>query len=53
MVRLPALALAGEAEGSQQAEAAEKFRAIAAGVTLLERRAAGQAPLETLILARA
>jgi hypothetical protein len=55
-IRLAALALAGEESGSQLpqlAEAREKFRAIAAAVTLLERRAAGQAPLETLILARA
>jgi hypothetical protein len=52
-IRLAALALAGEAESSGLAEAGEKFRAIAAAVTLLERRAAGQSPLETLILARA
>ena len=56
MIRLAALALAGEAAGSeapQLVEAGEKFRSIAAAVTLLQRRAAGQAPLETLILARA
>jgi hypothetical protein len=45
--------LAAEAEGGQLAEAGEKFRAVAAAVTLLERRAAGQSPLEILILARA
>jgi hypothetical protein len=51
-LRLMALALAAEAEGSQLTEAGEKFRAVAAAVTLLERRAAGQSPLEALILAR-
>jgi hypothetical protein len=52
-IRLAALALAAEAEGTQLTEAAEKFRTVAAAVTLLERRAAGQSPLETLFLARA
>jgi hypothetical protein len=43
----------GKAEGSQLAAVGERFRAVAAAVTLLERRAAGKSPLETLILARA
>ncbi|ONI83362.1 hypothetical protein ALI22I_33080 [Saccharothrix sp. ALI-22-I] len=51
-LRIGALCLAIEADDSAATEVADDFRAIAAGVTLLERRADGRAPVsETIILA--
>jgi hypothetical protein len=50
---LAALVLAGQAETLMESETADIFRTIAAGVTLLQRRARNPTGLETLILARA
>jgi hypothetical protein len=52
VLRVPALALATEADGLGMTRAAEGFRRIAAGVTLLEKRSAREVPLESIILAR-
>ncbi|MCC8245855.1 NACHT domain-containing protein [Saccharothrix luteola] len=49
-LRLDALLCAAEAEEAGIVEIAEEFRAIAAGVTLLERRADGRAPVNEAIL---
>jgi len=53
MIRAPALALAGEADRRNRPAAGAAFRTVAAGVTLLQRRAADPAALETAVLARA
>jgi hypothetical protein len=51
-LRLAALCLAAEADVRDANQLGDTFREIAAGVTLLERRANGQAPpTETIILA--
>jgi hypothetical protein len=51
-LRLAALCLAAEADARDANQLGDTFREIAAGVTLLERRASGQAPpTETIILA--
>ncbi len=51
-IRLEALCLAVEADDLDQSELGEHFRRIAAGVTLIERRANGDDPAtETIILA--
>jgi hypothetical protein len=51
-IRLAALCLAVEADALDQSELGEDFRKIAAGVTLIERRANGDDPAtETIILA--
>ena len=51
-IRLAALCLAVEADDLDQSELGEDFRKIAAGVTLIERRANGDDPAaETIILA--
>jgi NACHT domain len=50
--RVGALCLAAETDERGLDQAGDLYRAVAAGVTLLERRASGQAPvLETIILA--
>jgi hypothetical protein len=51
-IRVSALMLAGEAEAAGLDAAVADFLHFVAGVTLLERRAAGKAPLETILLAR-
>jgi len=51
-IRIQALILAAEAEVCGIMGAAEEFRRLAAGVTLLEMRAVGKAPTEVIILAR-
>jgi hypothetical protein len=53
ILRLPALALAAEADRRQQLDAGTAFRTIAAGVTLIQRRTAHRDRLETVLLARA
>ncbi|MGH3713055.1 MAG: NACHT domain-containing protein [Micromonosporaceae bacterium] len=53
VIRLPALALAADADNRELGDVGDGFRTIAAGVTLLQRRATGEAPLETIVLARA
>lgn len=53
VIRLPALALAAQAEHRNRPAAAAALRTVAAGVTLLQRRAAGEQVLETVLLARA
>ncbi|MGH3801048.1 MAG: hypothetical protein ACRDTD_13090, partial [Pseudonocardiaceae bacterium] len=51
-IRLTALCLAAEADAREASQLGDTFREIAAGVTLLQRRAAGQAvPTETIMLA--
>ncbi len=51
-IRLAALCLAAEADAREASQLGNTFREIAAGVTLLERRATGQAvPTETIMLA--
>jgi hypothetical protein len=51
-IRLAALCLAVEADTREANQLGNTFREIAAGVTLLERRANGQTlPTETIILA--
>jgi hypothetical protein len=51
-IRLAALCLAAEADAISGDTAGNTYREIAAGITLLERRATGQAPVtETIILA--
>ncbi len=51
-IRLAALCLAAEADAREANQLGDTFREIAAGVTLLERRATGQAvPTETIMLA--
>jgi hypothetical protein len=51
-IRLAALCLAAEADARKAHQLGNTFREIAAGVTLLERRATGQAvPTETIMLA--
>ena len=51
-IRLAALCLAAEADALEERQLGEAFRKIAAGVTLLERRANGADPAtETIILA--
>ncbi|MGH3916672.1 MAG: hypothetical protein ACRDTC_25150, partial [Pseudonocardiaceae bacterium] len=51
-IRLGALCLAAEADTRKADQLGDTFREIAAGVTLLERRATGQAnPTETIMLA--
>jgi hypothetical protein len=51
-VRLAALCLAVEADAREANQLGDTFRELAAGVTLLERRATGQAvPTETIMLA--
>ncbi|WP_410626482.1 NACHT domain-containing protein [Amycolatopsis sp. cmx-8-4] len=53
-LRLAALCLAAEMRAHDQAELGAAFHEIAAGVTLLQRRAAGQAPpAERIVLALA
>ena len=49
-IRLAALSLAAEADSLNQHELGDKFREIAAGVTLLERRASGDNPATEMIL---
>jgi hypothetical protein len=51
-VRVPALMLAAEADQARLSMTGEEFRRLVAGITLLEMRATGQAPLETILLAR-
>jgi hypothetical protein len=51
-VRVPALLLAVEAEMEGNSSVASSFRSIAAGVTLLDHRFRGKAPLETILLVR-
>jgi hypothetical protein len=52
IARVTALALAAEAEWYAEPEAADLYRHVAAGVTLLERRTNGAAPSdETIVLA--
>jgi hypothetical protein len=53
ILRLPALALAAEADRRRQPAAGTAFRTIAAGVTVMQRRAADRDRLETVLLARA
>jgi len=51
-IRLAALCLAAEADAREANQLGDTFREIAAGVTLLQRRATGQAiPTETIMLA--
>jgi hypothetical protein len=51
-IRLAALCLAAEADMREASQLGDTFREIAAGVTLLERRATGKAvPTETIMLA--
>jgi hypothetical protein len=51
-IRIAALCLAAEADVRDAHQLGDTFREIAAGVTLLERRATGQAvPTETIMLA--
>jgi hypothetical protein len=51
-IRLAALCLAAEADARKANQLGDTFREIAAGVTLLERRATGRAvPTETIMLA--
>ena len=51
-IRLTALCLAAEADARAANQVGDTFREFAAGVTLLERRANGQAiPTETIMLA--
>lgn len=51
-IRLAALCLAAEADVRKANQLGDTFRELAAGVTLLERRATGQAaPTETIMLA--
>ncbi|MGH3695748.1 MAG: NACHT domain-containing protein [Pseudonocardiaceae bacterium] len=51
-IRLAALCLAAEADARKANQLGDTFREIAAGVTLLERRATGKAvPTETIMLA--
>jgi hypothetical protein len=53
-VRLAALCLAAEADDRKLSQVGDLYRSVAAGVTLLERRADGRAPVtETIILATA
>ncbi|GAA3437714.1 hypothetical protein GCM10018954_073280 [Kutzneria kofuensis] len=53
-IRLAALCLAGEVTDPQEAALCRRFRALAAGVTLLQRRSTGQwQPTEMIILATA
>ncbi|MDN3243413.1 NACHT domain-containing protein [Glycomyces tritici] len=52
-IRIPALALAAEVSAGGMTEIADEYRAIAAGVSLLQLRADGMVPLEHLRLARA
>jgi hypothetical protein len=50
--RLAALCLASEADGMDRTDIGDLFRQVAAGITLLERRAAGQWPaFEVIMLA--
>ena len=49
-IRLAALCLAVEAEDLDQSELGEDFRKIAAGVTLIERRANGDDPVTDKII---
>jgi hypothetical protein len=50
-IRLAALCLAVEADALDQSELGENFRKLAAGITLLERRANGDDPAtETIML---
>jgi hypothetical protein len=51
-IRVAALLLAAEMQHGLNNGAASAFRSVAAGVTLLERRLNGEAPLETILLAR-
>lgn len=53
VIRLPALALAAEADARRMRDTGARLRAVAAGITLLQRRVAGEAPLEAILLARA
>jgi hypothetical protein len=53
IIRVPALALAAEADRRNRPAASNAFRTVAAGVTLLQRRAADPEALETVLLARA
>ncbi|GIG59781.1 hypothetical protein Lfu02_41530 [Longispora fulva] len=52
-VRLPALVLAAEASDRRWHAVGESFRSVAAGVTLLQRRATQQPPTENILLTRA
>ncbi|WP_344614295.1 NACHT domain-containing protein [Dactylosporangium salmoneum] len=52
VIRLAALTLAAEANRHHLASTAHIFRAVAAGITLFERRATGQAPMDKIIIAR-
>jgi hypothetical protein len=49
-IRLAALCLAVEADDRDQRELGEDFRKIAAGVTLIERRANGDDPATEMII---
>jgi hypothetical protein len=50
--RLAALCLAREADGMERTNIGDMFRQVAAGITLLERRATDQCPAsETIMLA--
>jgi hypothetical protein len=49
-IRLAALSLAGEADGLGQRDAGDMFREVAAGITLLERRASGEELATEIIL---
>jgi hypothetical protein len=51
-IRIAAMLLAVETRHMQNRSAATAFRSVAAGVTLLERRINGEAPLEIILLAR-
>lgn len=53
IIRLPALALATEADRRNQPAAGTAFRTVAAGVTLMQRRTVVRDSLEAIILARA
>jgi hypothetical protein len=53
ILRLPALALAAEADRRRRPAAGTAFRTVAAGVTLMQRRATDRDRLETVLLARA
>ncbi len=51
-IRLVALCLAGEADANGQPELGDRYRCVAAWVTVLQRRATGRSPVnETIVLA--
>lgn len=53
LIRVPALALAAEADRRNRPAAATALRTVAAGITLMQRRAADPESLETLLLTQA